>query len=221
MHLKLTFILVITFGLGFSQTEKDDYEIYSKVINKSVMRLEKNIEIYNIKSIKTVVVIEKLKYEFKKDHLMFNEFKTDSSLTSLFYTMTKDILIKKRFLSDENLVQVLPEFNKDFTYHPNIDFNLINLEYLNIASISFQEYENLTDNSTNSYGRRWRKVNKKYKHSIVFSLSKIKYLENYASVYYWYDCGKLGFCKNENVMVLEKVNGKWKEVSNIILWISD
>lgn len=188
----------------FGQSTKDDYDIFSKTIDYGITSFDSNIEFANIgdsrmKPFKTVVVMENLDFEFKEDHLMLKNMKG---------------------VKNKDFIDSLPDLDSTFTNHPKINTDSLNIKSLEVHSLSNKLFNELLDNSTSSYDRRWRKINRKFKHSLAFGLSKIKYVGNYASLYYWVDCGKFGYCKNEYVIVFVKIDEEWTMLENITLWIS-
>ena len=200
------FLHIIYFScfIVVGQSTKNDYDIFSKTIDFGVASFDTDIEFYNfgdsrMKPFKTVVVMEKLDFEFKEDHLMLKDMKS---------------------VKNKDFIDSVPDLDSTFTDHPKINIDSLNIKSLEVHSLSNKSFKELLDNSTNSYGRRWRKINRKFKHSLAIGLSKIKYSGNYASLYYWVDCGKFGYCKNEYVIVFEKVDEEWTILENITLWIS-
>ena len=188
----------------FGQSTKDDYEIFSKTIDFGIASFDSDIELANIgdsrmKPFKTVVVMENLDFEFKEDHLMLKNMKG---------------------VKNKDFIDALPDLDSTFTNHPKINSDSLNLKSLEVHSLSNELFNELLDNLTSSYDRRWRKINRKFKHSLAFGLSKIKYVGNYASLYYWVDCGKFGLCKSEHVIVFEKIDGKWEILTDIYLFVS-
>jgi hypothetical protein len=188
----------------FGQSTKDDYEIFSKTIDFGIASFDSDIEFYNfgdspMKPFKTVVVMEKLEFEFKEDHLLLKSMKS---------------------VKNSDFIDSIPDLDSTFTNHPKINTDSINIKSLEVRSLTNKSFNELLDNSTSSYVKRWRKINRKFKHSLAIGLSKIKYSGNYASLYYWVDCGKLGLCKSEHVIVFEKIDGEWEIQNDIYLWIS-
>ncbi|WP_458626412.1 hypothetical protein [Winogradskyella sp. PC D3.3] len=209
------------------QSTNDDYDIFSKTIDFGVASFDTDIEFYNfgdsrMKPFKIAVVIEKLEYEFKEDHLLLKNIKNadNKDFNKTLKWMVGDSIKIKRYKTNQDILDVLPDLDSTFINHTEINTDSLNLKTIEPQSLSNELFNDLLDNSTSSYDRRWRKINRKFKHSIALGLSKIKYVGNYASLYYWVDCGKFGLCKSEHVIVFEKIDGEWKILNDIYLWIS-
>ncbi|MBC3847034.1 hypothetical protein H8K90_11630 [Winogradskyella echinorum] len=188
----------------FGQSTKDNYIIFSKTIEFGISSFDSDIEFANfvdsrMKPFETVVLMENLDFEFKEDHLMLKNMKG---------------------VKNKDFIESLPDLDSTFTNHPKINTDSLDIKSLEVHSLPNKLFNELIDNSTSSYTKRWRKINRKFKHSLAIGLSKIKYSGNYASLYYWVDCGKIGLCKSEHVIVFKKVDGEWEILKDIYLWIS-
>jgi hypothetical protein len=223
MRILLLHIIYLSCFIVFGQSTKDDYEIYSKTIDFGVKSFDYLLKEDNtMKPFQTVVFIEELDFQFKKDHLLFEKSKNKEfkDINKFMKWMFRDSTTKKSNEIYEIILDVLPSLDSTFNNHPRIYSDSLNLKNVKAFSISNDSFSELLDNSTNNYNKRWRKINRKFKHSLAFGLSKIKYNGNFASLYYWVDCGKFGLCRSEHVIVLEKVNGEWKVLNDFYLWIS-
>jgi len=222
MRIIILNIIYFSCFVAFAQNKQDDYDIYSKTIDFGVKSFDSDIEFTHIrdsrtKPFKIAVIIKKLDYEFKEDHLLLKNIQ-EKDLEKNSNWIGRDSNNQKRY---KNILEVLPDLDSTFINHTQINTDSLHLKTLNPKSLTAELFNELLDNSTRSYDRRWRKINRKFKHSLAFGLSKIKYAGNFASLYYWVDCGKFGFCKSEHVIVFEKINGEWKILNDIYLWISD
>lgn len=181
----------------------NDYEIYSKTIDYVSGQVQNELEgimdPYE-KPFQTVIVIERMDFVFKKDHSFMKNMKS---------------------VKDSAFTIALPELDSSFTNHPKIPLDSLNVTTLNLDTVTNELFNELLDNSTNAYTKRWRKINRKFKHSLAIAMSKIKYADDYASLYYWKDCGKWAFCKTEHIIIYKRVDGEWKHLQDVYLFISD
>ncbi len=227
MRIIILHIIYFSCFVVFGQSTKDDYDIYSKTIDFGVKSFDSDIELSNygdsrMKPFKIAVVIEKLEFEFKKDHLLFKDIKNveNENFDKFLKWLVGDSTKIKSGKTCMDIIDVLPVLDSTFVNHTRINSDSLKLKSLEPQSLSAELFNDLLDNSTKYYDRRWRKINREFKHSLAFGMSKIKYVGNYASLYYWIDCGKFGLCKSEHVIVFEKINGEWQILNDIYLWIS-
>jgi len=204
MRTIIIYIIYFSCFTVFGQSTKDDYDIFSKTIDFGIKSFDSDIEFANMgdgrmKPFKVAVVIEKLDFEFNEDHLMLKNMKG---------------------VKNKEFFEALPDLDSTFTNHPKINSDSLNIKSLEVHSLSSDLFNELLDKSTKYYDKRWRKIKRKFKHSLAFGLSKIKYVGNYATLYYWMDCGKFGLCKSEHVIVFEKIDGEWVILTDIYLYIS-
>lgn len=196
--------LLVNYDFGYtSKSTLDDFEIYSKTIDyvseQAQNELENFLDSYE-KPFRTIIVIERMDYVFKKDHLFMKNMKS---------------------VKNKAFTKSLPELDSSFTNHPIIPLDSLNITTLNLDTVTNQFFNEILDNSTEAYTKRWRKINRKFKHSLAIAMSKIKYADGYASLYYWKDCGKWAFCKTEHVIIYKRVDGEWKMLKDVYLFISD
>lgn len=227
MRIIILHIIYFSCFVAFAQDNQDDFDIYSKTIDFGVKSFDSDIEFANfgngrMKPFKIAVVIEKLDYKFKEGHLLLKNIKNveNKDFDKTLKWMVGDSIKIKRYKTNQDILDVLPDLDSTFINHTQINADSLNLKAIEPQSLSSELFNELLDNSTSSYDRRWRKINRKFKHSIALGLSKIKYAGNFASLYYWVDCGKFGLCKSEHVIVFEKIDGEWEILNDIYLWIS-
>jgi len=213
--------------IAFTQNKQDDLTIYSKTIDFGVKSFDADIAFIivgqdRIKPFEIAVVIDELNYEFKEEHLLLKNIKNtqNKDFNKTLNWMVHDSTIQDSYKANTDILDALPDLDSSFINHPQINIDSLRSNRIEFKSMTAELLNTLLDNSTRSYARRWRKINRKFKHSIAFGLSKINYVGNFASLYYWLDCGKFGLCKSEHVIVFEKTNGEWQILNDILLWIN-
>ena len=209
----LTLILLVT-QLSFSQTEKDDYEIYSLVLTEY---LEFGI---NNKT-DSIVLIEQYNNEFKKSDYEIFDPKSDSinktDVNFLYISTNRDTVFIKRVIKEPELKKVITDFAVDFDNQPKLNPEFLATDNLNIQSITSKKFYSF-------FGKKrwrknsWKRIKRKYGVDNVVELSKIIYNEDFCSVYYGIHCG--GLCGSGGIVVCEKIKGKWKILTVINLWES-
>lgn len=210
---KLLTLIILISQLSFSQAEKDDYEMYSLILSE-------RLEIGNGAEKEKFVLIEQFEDEFDRTYHVFNHENdtiTNSDL-SLLYSMTyKDTTFLKRVVKEKGLREVVVQLTSDKTANPKIKADLLRKPSIEIETITNKKY--------NSYFKKlrilnkgWNGIKRKYDTNKVVEFSKVNYHEQFASVYYAIHCG--GLCGAGNIVIFEKVNGKWKIVTEINLWMA-
>ena len=180
---KLLIILILTSNLSFSQTEKDNYSIYLKILTE---RLELGLE----SKVDSIVIIEKYYPKFPPEFDVVHDFTADSI--------------------------------------PNWALNHLSLQTYGNAELLVNDNLSVQTITSNKYysffGRKfkrknaWKRIKKKYGTRHVVEFSKIKYHEDFATIYYEHHCG--GLCGSGNMVVFEKKNGVWTILSEINFWMS-
>lgn len=206
-------ILFLT-NLSFSQTEKDNYEIYSKVISE---RLKFGVE----NKTDSIILIEKYIPRFPPEFDFVADFTTDSIpdwACSVLYAQTYNKDFVQRIKIDKELKNAIKDFTTDFNNHPKLNSELLKTDRLNIQNISSERYYSYFDKKFKRIDKAWRRIMKKYGTRHVIAFSKIKYYKNFANLYYEHHCG--GLCGSGNMVVFEKINGKWVILSEINFWMS-
>jgi len=208
----ITLILLIS-QLSFSQSEKEDYEMYSLILSER-LELGKSAEKDKF------LLIEQFMDEFDGTYHVFNHENdtiTKSDL-SLLYSMTyKDTTFLKRLTKEKDLRNVVVKLTSDTSEHPKINAELLRKPKIGI--------ETITDKKYNGYfkkfrliNRGWNGIKRKYGTDKVLEFSQVNYCGQFASTYYAIHCG--GLCGAGNIVIFEKVTGKWKIVTEINLWMA-
>ncbi len=207
----LTLILLIS-QLSFSQTEKDDYELYSLILTDI-------LELGNTSKTDSILLIEKYNNRFEKSDYEIFDPKYDS-VTKLDYSYVsiyKDTVFLKRLLKEPVLKKIIVDLTSDFENHPKIMADLLTKDNLFVRPISSEKFSSF-------FGKKgwrknsWKKINKKYGIREVVELSKIHFEKNLASAYYGVRCG--GLCGNGGFVIFEKINGQWEILTTINMWES-
>lgn len=210
---KLLLTILFISQLSFSQTEKDDHEIYSLILAE---RLELGKSLENDK----IVLIEQFMDEFDGTYHVFsheNDSITKSDL-SLLYSMTyKDTTFLKRVVKEKELREVVVQLTSDKTANPKIKADLLHTPSIEIETITNKKY-NSYFKKLRLINRGWNGIERKYNTNKVVEFSKVNYHGQFASTYYAIHCG--GLCGAGNIVIFEKVNGKWKIVTEINLWMA-
>ena len=209
---KLLILILLISQLSFSQTEKDDYELYSLVLT-DIIQLGKTSKIDSI------LLIEKYENQFdKSDYEIFDpKYDSVTKLDFSYVSIYKDTIFLKRLLKEPILKKVVVDLTSDFEKHPIIKTDLLTKDNLFIQPISLEKYLSFIGKK-NYRKNSWKKIHRKYGIREVVELSKINYDQNFASVYYGIHCG--GLCGNGGFVIFEKINGKWKILTSFNMWES-
>jgi len=209
---KLLILILLISQLSFSQTEKDDYELYSLVLT-DIIQLGKTSKTDSI------LLIEKYENQFdKSDYEIFDpKYDSVTELDLSYVSIYKDTIFLKRLLIEPILKKVVVNLTSDFEKHPIIKTDLLTKDNLFIRPISSEKYLSF-------FGKKgwqknsWKKIRRKYGIGKVVELSKIHYEKKLASIYYGIHCG--GLCGNGGFVIFEKVNEKWIILTTINMWES-
>jgi hypothetical protein len=212
---KLLIAIVFLSNLSFSQTDKDDYEIYSKIISE---RLEFGIK----NKTDSIILIEKYIPIFPPEFDVVADFTADSIPNwayNFLYTQTdrnEDFL--KRIKNDKELKKAIKDFTTDFNNHPKLNSELLKADRINIQTITSEKYYSYFGKKFKRIDKAWSRIMKKYGTRHVIEFSKIKYFKDFATVFYEHHCG--GLCGSGNMVVFEKINEKWVILAEINFWMS-
>lgn len=213
MSKKLLILTILISQLSFSQSEKDDYELYSLILSE---RLELGLNSGKDK----IVLIEQFMDEFDANHQILDN-KPDTitkSDLSLLYSMTyKDTIFLKRIIKEKDIRKVITQLTYDKSEHPKIKAYLIRKPLIEIESITVEKFNSFFGRFWSS-DRGWKRIEKKYGTNRVVEFSQAIYNGKFASTYYGIHCGSL--CGAGNIVIFEKINGKWKILTEINLWMS-
>ena len=212
---KLLITILFLTNLSFSQTDKDNYEIYSKVISE---RLEFGIE----NKTDSIILIEKYIPKSRPEFEALTENTADSipnsAYNSLYIQTNRNADFVKRIKNDTDLKKAIKDFTTDFNNHPKLNSELLKTYRLNIETITSKKYYSYFGKKFRQIDKAWKRINKKYGTRHVIEFSKIKYYKNFATVFYEHHCGAL--CGSGNMVIFEKINGKWVILSEINFWMS-
>ncbi|MDC3388901.1 hypothetical protein OAX11_05270 [Flavobacteriaceae bacterium] len=167
-----------------------------------------------------IVLIEQLSEEFDGNlEILDNKSDTLTDLdVNMLYTMTyKDTVFIKRISKEKELRKVIVDLSLDKSKHLRIKSELLEKPQIEIESISYKKYDSFFGNGI-KIEKGWRRINKKYGTYKVVDFSQVRYNGRFASTYYGIRCG--GLCGSGNIVVFERVNGKWKILTEINLWMS-
>ncbi len=211
---KLLIILILSSNLSLSQTEKDNYSIYLKILTE---RLELGLE----SKVDSIVIIEKYYPKFPPEFDVVHDFTADSipnwALNHLSLQTYGNSEFVQRIINEPQLKDAIRDFTTDFKNHPKVNAELLANDNLNVQTITSDKYYSF-------FGRKfkrknaWKRIKKKYGTRHVVEFSKIKYHEDFATIYYEHHCG--GLCGSGNMVVFEKKNGVWTILSEINFWMS-
>ena len=206
-------ILLFSYNFGFSQSEQDDYEIYSLVLND---RLENWFENHFQK----VVLINK--YENRFDDLeLVEEYAADSladyQRNMLYiYSSTRELTLE--LVKNKNLRKLLADLEMDIKSPTKIKTELLSIGKVELDTLSMEKYVSYFGKNFKRIDKGWKKIEKKFGTRLVMELSKIKYMDNYATLYYGHHCG--GLCGAGRLIIMEKKDGKWTILGDLKLWDS-
>ncbi|UPS90879.1 hypothetical protein [Bizionia sp. M204] len=207
---KLLLIILFLSNLSFSQTDKDNYEIYSKVISE---QLKFGID----NKTDSIILIEQYVPKFPPEFDIVADFTADSIpdwAYNFLYTQTyRNEEFVNRIKNDKELKNAIKEFTTDFINHPKLNAELLKTDRLNIQIITSEKYYSYFGKKFKRIDKAWKRIKKKYGTRSVIEFSKVKYYKNFATVFYEHHCG--GLCGSGNMVVFEKKNGKWVILSEI------
>lgn len=198
--------------LSFSQSDKENYKIYSSVISEvTKFGIEKKTD--------TIILIEKFIPKYSIDFEVVENCLNDSipkwAIDYLYFQSEKNEKFIGKIKNDKGLKNVLKKFTTNFKNHPKINSKSFETERLKVRSISSKEFDTFFKEKKDKINKGWKKIKETYKTKLVISFSRIDYDSNYAILYYQMNCG--GLCGNENLVVFEKINEKWEILSKINL----
>jgi phage pi2 protein 07 len=210
---KLLTIILLVSQLSFSQTEKDDYEIYSLILTE---QLNFGID----KKTDSIVLIEQFVNKLNISDYELFDYKTDSISNSDINFINSNGVpdsIIKRIINEPELRNSIKYLTSDFDKQPKIKTELLSTEYLNVQDITSKKfYSYFGRKGWNKNG--WKRIIRKYGTENIVAFSKINYNGNFATTYCEIHCE--GLCGNGFFIILERVNGKWKRIASINLWES-
>lgn len=206
-------ILFFSCNFGFSQSEQDDNEIYSLVIND---RLENWFENH----FRKVVLITK--YENRFDDLELAEEYAADSLADYqrnmlyIYSSTRELTLE--LVKNKNLRKLLSDLKMDIKSSTKIKTELLSIGKVELDTLSMEKYISYFGKNFKRINKGWKKIEKKFGTRLVMALSKIKYMDNYATLYFGHHCG--GLCGAGRLIIMEKKDGKWTILGDLQLWDS-
>jgi hypothetical protein len=213
MMKKLILFILFVPQLSFSQTEKDDYELYSLILSEQLAFGVNN-------KVDSIILIEQYEDRFDQVYEVFdNESDTITTLDlgMLFRSTIIDTAFVKTLIKEPKYKKLLANLTSNFKNHPKIKPGLLKTDKLYFRlSTSKQFYSFFGKN----YNRKnaWKNIINKYGTRNVLEFSNINYNGNYAAAYYGLHCG--GLCGTGDIVFFEKVNGSWKILLVINLWMS-
>lgn len=210
----LSIILFVITNFSFSQTEKNDYEIFTTILNQE-------LNIKNKDEFKSVIITRQFENRSNRMSDIDYIFKdtTFKNYETQYIFDRSDTTFVKRYIKEPNLKLVILGLINNFNNHPIINGNLFKKNLVPIKVIDSKKYYSFFKRKgKNGIDKGWKKIKKKYKTRFVYEFSTIYYKENLATIYFEKHCG--GLCGNGNFVVLEKINGEWKIIANINLWVS-
>jgi hypothetical protein len=206
-------ILLFSYNFGFSQSEQDNYEIYSLVLNDKLENWFEN-------HFQKVVLITK--YENRFDDLeLVEEYAADSladyQRNMLYiYSSTRELTLE--LVMNKNLRKLLSDLEMDIKRPTKIKTELLSIGEVELDTLSMQKYLSYFGKNFKQIDNGWKKIENKFGTRLVMELSKIKYMENYATLYYGHHCG--GLCGAGRLIIMEKKDGKWTILGDLKLWDS-
>lgn len=210
---KILVIILLISELSFSQTEKDDYKLYSLILTQ-------RLELGNETGKDKIVLIEQFMDEFDGDYEVFDH-KSDTitklDLNMLYIMTYKDTIFIKRVGKERDLRKVIVQLTSDKNEHPKIKKDLLQKQSIQIETISDKKFSSFFSNNRR-IEKGWKRVHKKYGTDKVVEFSQVSYTGQFAATYYGIHCGDL--CGSGNIVVFEKVNGKWQILTEINLWMA-
>jgi hypothetical protein len=210
----LTIVLIFLSNFSFAQTEKDDYEIYSLILNDRLENWFKN-------NFDKIVLISQYKDKFDQDIETLSNFTADSlnnNQIQFLCIISRPLEFAFIFKGNLALRKLVVDITSDFNNHPTIKSELLKVGKTKIQTITSEKYYSYFGKKLNKFEKAWKEIKREYGTNVVIELSKIKYLDNYATAYYDHHCG--GLCGAGRLVFLEKANGKWKKIGEFNLWDS-
>ena len=209
---KLLLIILLTSQISFSQTEKDDYMLYSMILTEQLKFGANN-------KIDSILIIEK--FDNREDLIagIFVSEKDSISSFDISYLSANgaDSIFIKLLIEKPKLKKKILSLTSDFKPYPEIKAKLLETDKLNIQTITSKKYYSFFEKK---YARKnaWKKILKKYGTRNILEFSNVNYQGNLAATYYGKYCG--GLCGNGSIVIFEKVNGQWGILTEISLWMS-
>lgn len=203
------FIMLFPFIL-FSQTEKDDYEIYNELIKANV---DNNLD--------TIILIKKMKpdlVDFSSIEELVSDTLNENTIYPNYFLVTNDVEFLKRVFHQNQIKEVIKNLISDFQNHPIIEVEKLRLANTKLISISNKKYNSFFRGKHKKIDLGWKKIKSKYKSDFVIKFSKIKYVGSFASVYLEYSCG--GLCGSKDFILMEKINNEWKVLKQLNIGMS-
>ena len=203
---KFLIILFLT-QISYSQTENDNYKLYSKIISNHIETENKAIVIKNYKS------------EIEYLDMVFDTRTDEVTNLELQYIYDKEFV--KRLIKEPKLKKVATNLKYLETHKSEkINPNLLKVKSVELQFITSRKYKSYFKSifKKNRISKGWKRIKRKYKSDIIFDFSKISYLGNYASFYYGLHCG--GLCGSGNIVIFEKINGKWNLITELNIWMA-
>jgi hypothetical protein len=205
----ILFVLVSLFG--FSQSEKDNYEIYSTVIKD---RLENQFE----GSISKIILVNRI--QNTNDGLEMLEHYAADSLEGFQVSMIQNYSsppeLTTMLIENKDLRKLLAHLKSDFEVQSKINPKFLTIENIELETISNRIFQKLIRNSNKSINKNWDKIEKKYGTRFILQVSKIKYMDKLATLFITYQCG--GLCGAGRLLVLEKEHEKWNILGELVLF---
>jgi len=212
----MRFLLLIIFlvsQLSFSQTEKDNHELYSLILSE---QLKFGVE----NKVDSILLIEQYKDSFEKEYVIFDKKSdsiSESDISMIYINTYKDTVFIKRLIKEHEYYKTIKNITSDFKNHPKLKLDLLTTKNIHYQTITAEKYYSY-------FGKKfkkknpWKRIEKKYQVRNVVEFSNVNYSGNIAAAYYELHCGDL--CGTGSIVVFEKVNGKWKITTEINLWMS-
>jgi len=211
---KMLFIIFLLIqNISFSQTEKDDYEIYSEIINQQIENWSDKLE--------TIILINKYENKFDSDLIDLKEYASDSLKDyqkQMIFSSVKPNSLALDLINKVNLRKLINNFMNDYKMSDNLDSKKLKIKKGKVIQISSNEYYSFFGKKFNKIEKGWKRIENMFDSNFVIQLSKIKYEKNIAVLYYSNHCG--GLCGFGGLIVMKKIDNKWIEYGIIGLWMS-
>ncbi|KAA3639908.1 MAG: hypothetical protein DWQ02_02835 [Bacteroidetes bacterium] len=210
----LLFFLLFIQVDSFSQTEKDNYDIYRMVIKEHFGFVENE-------GVNSLILIEKHEPGNRVDLDIIDELQNDtisswySQLNVQTYQNNEFI---QRVIEDKNVKFALKSFKDNFFGHPKVDAIKLATNQLHVQTITSRQYERFFGRKFRKIDKGWEKIYRKFGTYEIIEFSVINYYQEFATIYYEVHCG--GLCGAGSIVILERVNGAWKKLAEINLWMS-
>ena len=199
--------------LSFAQTEKQNYELYNLILSEQL-----NFGTDSKKD--TIILIEQFHNKLDRNFQIFDT--SADTLTKLdqnfiLINTYRDTTFYKRLMSNPNLKKELSSLTSDFQNPPKLDAQFFHNKNIHIKTISSNKYHSYFGKGSKNK-TAWKKIRKKYGTTNVVAFSNINYQGDFAAAYYELNCG--GLCGAGNIVIFEKIGGKWKIMTEYNLWMS-